>query len=110
MASNYARKAEGIAIITMPSGGVLERKTATCAHCGGIVYVQPGTDGTAALGGPVSPFEPPGPEKEPPSVCHVCWALVCPRCHGTGECKPLEKQLREIENREAFLRSAGLHE
>lgn len=108
MPADYARKAEGISVITMPAGGSIERKTATCAHCDRIVYVQPGTDGTAPLSRPDPIMEAPGNAPEPPSVCHVCWALVCPRCHATGECKPLEKRLAQLEARDRFLRSAGL--
>lgn len=99
---SYAKKAEGIATITLPYGEVQELKTATCAHCDRIVYVQAGTDGT----NPLSPSI--GFKQEPPAVCHICWSLVCADCHRIGICKPLELRLQQIEDRDRFARQVGL--
>jgi hypothetical protein len=99
---SYAKKAEGVASIVGSWGDTEERKTITCAHCDKLVYVQPGTDGTS----PLSPLA--GVQQLPPSVCHICWALVCIQCHGLGVCRPLEERLRKLEARAEFNRSAGL--
>ncbi len=102
MSLSYAKKAEGVATITLPYGEVQEKKTATCAHCDRIVYVQAGTDGTS----PLSPKI--GIPEELPAVCHICWSLVCGRCHEIGICRPLEERLKEIEERDRFRRQMGL--
>lgn len=98
----YSKQAEGVISITLPSGATIERKTATCAHCDKIVFVQPGTDGTS----PLSPLAE--QEFDPPAVCHICWALVCADCHRKGTCTPLEERLRKIEAKSNFYRAAGL--
>lgn len=106
---SYSRKAEGIAVITLPYGESIEIKTVTCAHCQRLCPVEAGTDGTGdGLSGPMpglAPRQRPGTH-----VCQICWSIVCDHCHATGECKPWEEQMRKIEARDRFLRSAGLLE
>lgn len=109
MGASYIKKAEGVATLCDPYGGLIEVKTITCGHCQRIMHVSPYGDGTHDI------ELPSGSEhtlvrqiREAPTVCHRCWQLVCPQCHADGRCTPFVAKWRDMESREAFLRSAGL--
>ena len=100
MQVSYSKKAEGVVEVTTALGKTSVFKTFICGHCGGLHFVQPEeTLGTILLR-----------THQPPSVCHRCWSLVCPRCHAKGNCVTAEQVLIEIETRDRFLKSAGLSE
>jgi hypothetical protein len=103
---SYARKAEGVAIITAPLGGIFEQKTTTCGHCQKICFVEAGTDGTGGVAEPIPGLEM--RERRGTDVCHICWRIVCGPCHKLGVCTPWEERMIKIENRDRFLRSAGI--
>jgi hypothetical protein len=88
----YAKKAEGIAVTTMPYGEVTECQTFTCGHCQAIVKVQPGI-GSASDG---------------TGLCKVCMSMVCKRCNAAGKCTPWEEQMEKIEARDRARRSYGI--
>jgi hypothetical protein len=110
MELRYSRKSEGVAQLCGPFGELFDIKTITCGHCGRIVYVSPLGDGTGELSFPV------GAEhvlhntanRQPPSVCHQCWSLVCPNCHADGKCTPLLKGIEQTESRRRFFESVGI--
>ena len=92
------RKPQGYATLVGPldrgpkalrQGG--EADTFTCKHCQRVVHVPPKCD-PADLGG----------------LCRICDGLVCRRCHAKGACTPWEEQMRRMEARHEFRRSAGL--
>ena len=85
------RTPQGYAIWTDPDRPTVERDTFTCGHCGAVVFVEPAASPAAAGG-----------------WCGCCTALICPRCAADGRCRPLERQLEEMERRGRFLRSIGL--
>jgi hypothetical protein len=41
-------------------------------------------------------------------LCKICMTLVCPVCNAAGRCTPWEKQLEQMEAREAARRSYGV--
>jgi len=105
---SYSRKAEGVVSLEGPFGEAIHIKTATCGHCQKIFFVSNG-DGTASAELPEGAALIISAEhRPPPAVCHRCWSLVCPECHGTGECTPWEKQMEKIEAADRFLRSARM--
>lgn len=106
MEQSYARKAEGVAVITTPLGNVVEQKTTTCGHCQKICFIEAGTDGTGGISGQVPGLAP--RERRGTDVCHICWRIVCGPCHARGICMPWEERLKKAESRADFLRSAGL--
>lgn len=106
MEQSYTRKAEGVAAIAGPFGGIFEQKTATCGHCQKICFIEAAGDGTGGVADPI-----PGlarRERRGTDVCHLCWRIVCGPCHALGICTPWEERLRRIEARDHFLRSAGI--
>ena len=107
MSQSYSKKAEGVAVVTMPYGDNHEVKTVTCGHCQLICLVEAGTDGTGSeFAEPVTGLIQ---RKRPGThVCHICWRLVCDKCHHIGTCTPWEEKLKKMEQRADFLRSAGL--
>lgn len=105
---SYAKKCEGHISITGPYGEVVELKTATCGHCGKILMVPIGGDSLGKMSEQsyIDAFLE--PRKDEAHVCHQCWSIVCDHCHAAGFCKPLVKQLDEIEARDRALRSYGV--
>jgi hypothetical protein len=57
-----------------------EADTITCAHCNGVVHLPVKADPNKDFG-----------------FCRMCMKATCARCQATGECKPFEKKLEEIE-------------
>lgn len=74
-----------------PEGVVAEADSYSCKHCNRIVLVKPRCD-PADVGG----------------LCKVCMGLTCPECTAKGTCVTWEEQMKRIENRDRFLRQAGL--
>lgn len=63
-----------------PDAPLLERDTFTCAHCNGIVIVEPAKP-PEAMGG----------------FCRMCMKCICPACDAVGTCTPFERKLEEVE-------------
>jgi hypothetical protein len=107
MAQSYTKKAEGVGTVSLPDGSSFDTKTITCGHCQRICPVLAGTDGTGeGLSGPMPGL---AARKRPGThVCHICWRIVCDKCHAVGVCAPWEEQMQRTQARDRFLRSAGL--
>ncbi|HEV1992422.1 MAG TPA: hypothetical protein VGR34_06120 [Candidatus Dormibacteraeota bacterium] len=99
MLQSYAKRAEGVAITTMPYGEIMEYQTFTCAHCQTIVNVIPGADG-------------PDRQNDGSGLCLICMGLTCKRCQLAqskgAPCVPWEKMMEQIEARDIALRSYGI--
>jgi hypothetical protein len=80
-------KPQGYATI-VSDRGVTECDTFTCNHCQRIVHVKPKAR-PEDLGG----------------HCRQCDKLICSNCVSQGFCAPWEKQMQQMEEREAARRS-----
>lgn len=80
----------GYAVWTEPGERERERDTITCAHCNGIVFVEPG--------------------KDPGGFCRLCYRHLCTPCADAGVCTPFEKRLDQAEKRKKFLTAVGVEE
>lgn len=79
------RKPQGYWICTDPDPAswqakVIERDTTTCAHCGHLTRVKPGSDGT-----------------EDSPKCSKCDEHICKQCKKNGNCWPLDMALEIME-------------
>lgn len=83
---------QGYLTISSPEH-VVERDTVTCAHCGKIVVVKPGTMATVFL----IPRRDGTWIEEPGAGCASCAKPVCLPCYDLGVCLPLEKRLELYE-------------
>ena len=85
----------GYGQIIEPGRPTVEFDTVTCAHCGGLIHVKPGSGGTVYLVWD----DLLGAEREEPGA--GCWTCgmkpVCLACHADGRCRPLERQLEQAE-------------
>lgn len=75
--------------MTIASDRVVERDTISCAHCGKIVVVKPGTDTTIYL---IPRLDGTWIE-EAGAGCRLCGKPVCLPCCEIGTCRPVEKWL-----------------
>lgn len=65
--------------------------TFTCQHCQKVTFVRAGCNPTD-LGG----------------FCWKCDQLICPKCVNKGTCDPWEEQMKRMEARYEFRKSAGI--
>lgn len=88
---------KGYAQIFDPEAPLFERDTASCCHCGKVIFVKPGTVCTTYL------IQQPdfSWKEEPGASCFRCAAPVCLECYDLGVCTPLERMLEEMEGRSA---------
>jgi hypothetical protein len=86
---------KGYAIIVDPESPVQEYDTASCCHCGGIIFVVPGTVCTEYFVNQADGSW----KREPGASCYRCMKPVCLVCYDKGTCTPLEKWLEENEKR-----------
>ena len=82
------RRIRSYTVITEPGKADIECDAFSCGHCQFIVRVKAKQD-PSEMGG----------------FCRTCMKHICPNCESTGECKPFEKKLLELESRDRFLRS-----
>lgn len=88
------RNPKGYALISDPDAPTWERDTATCCHCGAVIFTKPGTIQTVYL---VS--TPDGWREEPGAFCRNCMKPVCLACDRVGTCVPFERWLIEQEKK-----------
>ena len=90
--------------VTVTSDRFSEYDTITCGHCNQIVMVKPGTGSTVYLlpqmDGPI--------KEEMGAMCRQCMRPVCLKCHDDGRCRPLERQIEQIEARGRMLKAVGI--
>lgn len=93
------RNAHGYATIVDPDRPLTERDTASCCHCGAVIFTKPGTASTVYL-----VWDEPTRRwlEEPGASCYRCYKPVCLRCHDHGRCTPLEKWMEQQEARARF--------
>lgn len=89
-----ARRLSGYAQILSPDAPLWESDTVSCCHCGGVIFVKPGTASTVYLiTDPITHQT----SEVPGASCFHCWKPVCLTCYATGVCVPLEKWLTLLE-------------
>ena len=87
----------GYATIVDPDRPLQEYDSVQCCHCGGVIFIKPGTKSTTYL--VVDPVTQVWRE-EPGAGCYRCGMRpVCLSCYDKGDCNPLERQLDQMEGR-----------
>lgn len=73
-------------LIVQDLDGIREYDTVTCCHCNRVFV----------------------PAKNPGGFCMRCMKPICEHCANHAECKPLMKQIEQMENRKRFFKEVGI--
>lgn len=96
-------RTRGYAVWADPDAPTRELDTASCGHCGAVIFLKPGTGATTYLIPGALPTLP--AQEVPGAACRLCMTAVCLSCHADGRCLPLERQLDASEARDRLRRA-----